>query len=63
MNRQLERGRPFFVDILKQGIALYEAEGIRPFVENSPPVSWLYRVLSVRGTATLMRPEKAPVSS
>ena len=32
----------------------YEAEGIRPFVENSPPVSWLYRVLSVRGTATLI---------
>ncbi|MFA6117622.1 MAG: HEPN domain-containing protein [Sphingomonas sp.] len=27
VNQQLERGRPFFVDILKQGIALYEAEG------------------------------------
>ncbi|MDQ0251325.1 putative nucleotidyltransferase/HEPN domain-containing protein [Sphingomonas kyeonggiensis] len=27
VNKQLERGRPFFVDILKQGIALYEAEG------------------------------------
>jgi predicted nucleotidyltransferase/HEPN domain-containing protein len=27
VNQQLERGRPFFVDIVKQGIALYEAEG------------------------------------
>lgn len=28
VNKQLERGRPFFVDIARQGIALYEAEGI-----------------------------------
>jgi uncharacterized protein len=27
VNEQLERGRPFFVDIVEQGIALYEAEG------------------------------------
>lgn len=27
LNEQLERGRPFFADIAKQGIALYEAEG------------------------------------
>lgn len=27
VNQQLERGRPFFIDIVKQGIALYEAEG------------------------------------
>jgi HEPN domain-containing protein len=27
VNAQLERGRPFFVDIVDQGIALYEAEG------------------------------------
>jgi predicted nucleotidyltransferase len=27
VNRQLEKGRPFFVDIVRQGIALYEAEG------------------------------------
>jgi uncharacterized protein len=27
VNEQLERGRPFFVDILEQGIALYAAEG------------------------------------
>ncbi|GAA0309775.1 nucleotidyltransferase and HEPN domain-containing protein [Sphingomonas oligophenolica] len=27
VNAQLEKGRPFFVDIIKQGIALYEAEG------------------------------------
>lgn len=25
----------------------YEAEGIRPFVENSPLMSWLYRIFSV----------------
>ncbi|MDK2757462.1 MAG: nucleotidyltransferase and HEPN domain-containing protein [Blastomonas fulva] len=31
VNRQLKHGRPFFVDIAKQGIALYEAEGF-PFV-------------------------------
>jgi predicted nucleotidyltransferase len=38
VNKQLERGRPFFVDILKQGIALYEAED-HPFVapQNLPP--------------------------
>lgn len=28
VNKQLERGRPFFVDIARQGIALYGAEGI-----------------------------------
>ena len=27
MNQQLERGRPFFVDIVRQGVALYDAEG------------------------------------
>lgn len=27
VNAQLERGRPFFVDVVEQGIALYEAEG------------------------------------
>lgn len=27
VNEQLEKGRPFFVDITRQGIALYEAEG------------------------------------
>jgi predicted nucleotidyltransferase len=27
VNQQLERGRPFFVDIVEQGVALYEAEG------------------------------------
>ena len=37
VNKQLERGRPFFVDILRQGIMLYEAEGF-PFVapQNLP---------------------------
>jgi len=38
VNRQLEQGRPFFVDIVKQGIALYEAEN-HPFAtpRNLPP--------------------------
>ncbi len=27
VNAQLERGRPFFVDIVEQGVALYEADG------------------------------------
>jgi predicted nucleotidyltransferase/HEPN domain-containing protein len=34
MNKQLEHGRPFFVDIANQGIALYEAEGF-PFVPST----------------------------
>ncbi len=38
VNQQLERGRPFFVDIADQGIVLYEAEG-HPFEQprNLPP--------------------------
>lgn len=32
VNAQLERGRPFFNDIVKQGVALYEAEGF-PFAQ------------------------------
>lgn len=32
VNRQLEKGRPFFIDIVEQGIALYEAEGF-PFAQ------------------------------
>ena len=38
VNQQLERGRPFFVDAVAQGIALYEAEGF-PFAQPSklPP--------------------------
>lgn len=27
VNAQLERGRPFFIDIIEQGISIYEAEG------------------------------------
>ena len=27
----------------------YEAEGIRPFVANSPLMSWVYGLVSVRG--------------
>lgn len=38
VNRQLEKGRPFFIDIVEQGIALYEAEGF-PFAQprDLPP--------------------------
>ena len=38
VNAQLERGRPFFVDIVEQGIGLYEAEGYE-FAQprNLPP--------------------------
>src|SRR5690606_1745568 len=38
VNAQLERGRPFFVDIIEQGIALYGAEGFE-FAQprNLPP--------------------------
>ena len=38
VNQQLERGRPFFADIVRDGIALYEAEGY-PFARprDLPP--------------------------
>jgi uncharacterized membrane protein YkgB len=32
----------------------YEAEGIRPFVANSPLMSWVYGSLSVRGFSALL---------
>ena len=32
----------------------YEAEGIRPFVANSPLMSWVYGPLSVRGFSTVL---------
>ena len=32
----------------------YEAEGIRPFVANSPLMSWVYGPLSVRGFSTML---------
>ena len=32
----------------------YEAEGLRVFVENSPLLSWLYDVVSVRTFSTLL---------
>jgi reactive chlorine resistance protein C len=32
----------------------YEAEGIRPFVANSPLTSWVYGPLSVRGFSILL---------
>ncbi|HEY0313822.1 MAG TPA: HEPN domain-containing protein [Allosphingosinicella sp.] len=35
VNRQLEKGRPFFTDIVRQGIALYEADGFA-FVPPRP---------------------------
>ncbi len=35
VNDQLARGRPFFVDIVREGIVLFEAEG-HPFAEPGP---------------------------
>jgi uncharacterized membrane protein YkgB len=32
----------------------YEAEGIRPFVANSPLMSWVYRYISVRGFSAML---------
>src|SRR5882757_6536024 len=32
----------------------YEAEGIRPFVANSPLMSWVYGVLSVRDFSAVL---------
>src|SRR5262245_40504982 len=32
----------------------YEAEGIRPFVANSPLMSWVYGLMSVRGFSTVL---------
>jgi len=32
----------------------YEAEGIRPFVANSPLMSWVYEPLSVRGFSAVL---------
>ena len=32
----------------------YEAEGIRPFVANSPLMSWVYGLLSVQGFSALL---------
>lgn len=32
----------------------YEAEGIRPFVENSPLMSWLYQIFSVSQFAAIL---------
>ena len=32
----------------------YEAEGIRPFVANSPLMSWVYRFMSVQGFSAIL---------
>lgn len=37
VNEQLEKGRPFFVDIVRQGIALYNAEGFAFAVPRELP--------------------------
>jgi uncharacterized membrane protein YkgB len=34
--------------------AAFEAEGIRPLVENSPLLGWLYPLLGVRGASSLI---------
>ena len=33
---------------------VYEAEGIRPFVANSPLLSWVYGLMSVRGFSAVL---------
>jgi len=35
VNKQLKRGRPFFLDIVRDGLAVYEAPG-HPFVDPAP---------------------------
>ena len=32
----------------------YEADGIVPFVANSPPMSWVYGLMSVRGFSAML---------
>src|SRR5437773_9833088 len=32
----------------------YEAEGIRPFVANSPLMSWVYGIMSVHGFSAVL---------
>ena len=32
----------------------YEAEGIRPFVANSPLMSWVYRFMSIQGFSAIL---------
>ena len=32
----------------------YESEGIRPFVENSPPFAWTYSVFGVQGMSNIL---------
>ena len=34
--------------------AAFEAEAIRPLIENSPLMSWLYPLLGIRGTSALI---------
>jgi reactive chlorine resistance protein C len=32
----------------------YESEGIRPFVENSPPFAWTYSVFGIQGMSNIL---------
>jgi uncharacterized membrane protein YkgB len=32
----------------------YEAVGIKPLLTNSPPMSWVYRIMRVRGFSSLL---------
>ncbi len=41
-----------WIGIMK--VTTYEAEGIRPFVANSPLMSWVYGAMSVRGFSVLL---------
>ncbi len=56
----------FGTDVLRYGLVIvllwvaflkfstYEAEGIKPLVENSPFLSWVYNVMSVQGFAKVL---------
>lgn len=60
------RAEPLGVHALRYGLVLillwiggmkftaYEAEGIRPFVENSPFFAWTYPVFGVRGLSSIL---------
>src|SRR3954453_10030625 len=40
----------------------YEAEGIRPFVANSPLLRWVYGLMSVRGFSPLLGCAEAAIA-
>jgi uncharacterized membrane protein YkgB len=42
----------FWIGLLK--FTNYEANAIKPFVENSPFMSWMYRIMSVQGASNVI---------